>query len=359
MNRRLYLIAAVSLVVIAGVALVVASGTNPSDLSGEKVVTSADQLPILAKAVPSLDAGKGWLNSPPLSDADLAGKVVLYDFWTYSCVNCVRTLPHLEAWYDRYKDDGLVIVGVHSPEFEFEKVHDNIAAASKKLHVQYPVVFDDDMAIWSSFNNQYWPAKYLADRQGQLRYVHYGEGAYAEAESAIRALLGVAKDSPKASLDAPDDETSTSHQTPETYLGSARGRIASPQGLDNGTRTFTAPDELGNDQVALTGSWLVTPEYVQATGDTQQIVLRYQGGEVNLVMDLVHDPIDLLVELDGDPVPSSVRGPSVEEVDGRTITHVTAADLYGLIAHGPAGDHVLTLTPLGAGLQAYAFTFGP
>ena len=146
---------------------------------------------------PALEA-KGWINSPPLTPSALTGKVVLYDIWTYSCINCVRTFPYVRAWYDRYRADGLVVVGVHSPEFDFEKVHGNVEDAVKRLNVTWPVALDDDLTIWNAFDNQYWPADYVADRTGELRYSHFGEGDYTNTENVLRTLLGVAPSSPRA-----------------------------------------------------------------------------------------------------------------------------------------------------------------
>ncbi len=281
----MYLLVAVALVAIAAAAVTVASRTDPAAISGTSTVSSEDDLPVLKTGpAPSLDAGLGWVNSKPLKTADLKGKVVVYDFWTYSCVNCVRTLPYLRAWHERYAKDGLVLVGVHSPEFEFEKSHKNVTAAVKRLDVTYPVVFDDDMAIWQSFNNQYWPAKYVTDRKGQIRYVHFGEGEYSQTETILRVLLGVAKDAPRAA--APDEVTPTlgAVVTPETYLGAERG---DPQGQDlrGGTHSYNRPKELGRNRFALDGDWLIGDEFVESTDATSVLSLNYHAGEVNLVFD--------------------------------------------------------------------------
>jgi thiol-disulfide isomerase/thioredoxin len=321
--------------VVAIVAVVIAQGTDPNRISGYKDIKSAHDLPVVQHGpLPSLDLGNGWIGKAP----KVENKVVLYDFWTYSCVNCVRTLPYLEAWHTRYARDGLVIVGVHSPEFDFEKIHHNVAAAVKKLHVNYPVVFDDDMAIWNGFHNQYWPAKYLTDRDGDVRYVHFGEGAYDEAENAIRVLLGVAKDAPRAEDPKQPQASLTAANTPETYLGSARG---------------------GDDYVKLTGHWKTTDQYVESTDAHEELKLTYHAGEVNLVLDRSRKhPTYAVVELDGEPIPENARGASIVERDGQTVVDIDAADLYRLIANGPKGNHVLTFHPGGAGVQAFAFTFG-
>ena len=173
-SRLVYVGLALALVVVAVIGVVVASNANPSKVTGSVDVA---HLPV-GPTPPGLGDAKGWINSQPLTPAALKGKVVVYDFWTYSCVNCVRTLPYLRSWYDRYAKDGLVVVGVHSPEFDFEKDHDNVRRAVQRLHVDYPVALDDDMAIWDAFGNQYWPEKYVVDREGHLRYEHIGEGGY-------------------------------------------------------------------------------------------------------------------------------------------------------------------------------------
>jgi thiol-disulfide isomerase/thioredoxin len=353
-------LAAVGLVVLAVLAVMVASRTDPSGIGTTGSITSASDLKVVEKGpLPSLGLGNGWTNSKPLSAADLDGKVVVYDFWTYSCINCVRTLPYIESWHERYAKDGLVVVGVHSPEFDFEKIHPNITAAVKKLGVTYPVVFDDDMAVWNAFHNQYWPAKYIADRKGDLRYVHFGEGEYSETENVIRVLLGVAKSAPRA-VD-PNQKTAnpTAANTPETYLGSARGSTASPEELKDGQQRFHLPATLDRNEFALDGDWLVDHQFVESTDAHETLNLRYHAGEVNLVLDRTRkNPTHAVVELDGRPVPRGARGASIVERDGQTVVDIDSADLYHLILNGPEGDHTLTFRPAGAGVQAFAFTFG-
>ncbi len=360
MARRGYLFVAVGLVAVAVLAVVVARSTDPSDLAGIGEVRSAADLPVISDGpLPSLAAGNGWLNSEALSDDDLKGRVVVYDFWTYSCINCVRTLPYVRAWHDRYTKDGLVIVGVHSPEFDFEKIHGNVRAAVKRLGVEHPVVFDDDMAIWRAFQNQYWPAKYIADRKGRLRFVHFGEGEYAKTEDVIRVLLGVGKNAPRAADPKQKERVPGAITTRETYLGNERGSAASPQSFDSGTRRFTIPKTLDRNSFALDGDWLVSPQFIESTDALARLDLRYQAAEVNLVLGRSRkNPTYAVVELDGEPIPSSARGASILERGGQTVVDIDAADMYRLIANGPAGDHTLTLRPGGAGVQAFAFTFG-
>ena len=198
-GNRGYLVAAVILLAVAVTAVLVGARTDPSKVSG---AVDTSHLKV-GPAAPAVDSST-WINSPPLSQADLRGKVVLYDFWTYSCVNCVRTFPSLRAWFDRYTRDGLVVIGIHSPEFDFEKVTKNVEAAVKRDAVTWPVALDNDMTIWKRFDNQYWPADYIADRRGRIRYTHFGEGDYTNTENVLRTLLGVRASSPRAAEVTPE-----------------------------------------------------------------------------------------------------------------------------------------------------------
>jgi thiol-disulfide isomerase/thioredoxin len=352
--RRFYLWAAVGLVVLSLAAIWIASQADPSETIS---AVDVENLPVGPPA-PELHA-KGWLNSPPLTGKELSGKVVIYDFWTYSCVNCVRTLPYLRAWHDRYRDDGLVIVGVHSPEFDFEKDHGNVARAVARLEVTWPVALDDDMAIWGDFNNRYWPAKWVTDRQGRIRYFHPGEGNYAETERVIRSLLGVSEssplaDDPKQPAPAPDDVTR--NITQETYLGTERGSVA-----EDGQSAYT-PGELRLHQPALAGTWQGEPQRIRSVSPDASLSLRYLAAEVNLVMATGapgRTPIDVTVELDGKPLPEAFRTADTKVDDsGVTYVRVEASDMYRL-ARGPrVEEHRLRLTPRTPGLEAFAFTFG-
>jgi thiol-disulfide isomerase/thioredoxin len=360
LSRRAALVTAAILVVVAAVAVFIAAGTNPSSISGSAEITSLKDLKVIEPGPqPSLVIGKGFLNTKPLSDSALKNKVVVYDFWTYSCVNCVRTLPYLEEWHERYARDGLMLVGVHSPEFEFEKNHDNVRAAVKRLGVTYPVVFDDDMDIWNAFNNQYWPAKYVTDRMGNVRYVHFGEGEYKQTEDVLRLLLGVPKGAPRAK----DPKKATADlvhvPTPETYLGTLRGGGLAGQELKSGTHRYRMPKEIGRNLLGLEGDWNATQEFIESTDAHETLALNYHAGEVNLVMARTRkNPTYAVVELDGKPVPAKYRGKDLIEQDTQTIVRIDAADLYNLIANGPEGDHILRVHPGGAAVQLYAFTFG-
>ena len=339
MDRRLYLIAAAALVVIAGVSVYVATKVKPQDIA------SNANLSVLADSVPTVVGAKGWINSPPLGDSDLRGKVVLYDFWTYSCVNCQRTLPHLRALYDRYKGDGLVIVGIHSPEFDFEKDHGNVTRAVQHYGVTWPVALDDDMAIWNAFANQAWPAEYLTDAQGRLRQVRFGEGDYDAKENDVRALLAIPSGAPRAPATGAD-EIESAAVTPEIHFGLGFGGAqldSSREPLTKGTRSYSLPDPVPQDTFALQGSWSATDQGVEAADADAVLVLRYRGAEVNLVAGS-SAPVMVAVELDGAPL--------------RTLT-VSDHDLYNVITNGPSGYHTLTFKPAATTpFQAFAFTFG-
>jgi len=300
---------------------------------------------VLAQNVPSLAAAKGWINSQPLSSSDLQGKVVVYDFWTYSCVNCLRTLPHLRALYARYHDQGLEIVGIHTPEFDFEKVHSNVEEAIRDLAVTWPVALDDDQAIWNAFHNQYWPAEYLTDRQGQVRSYHIGEGDYDQKEDEVRALLGVDPASPRAGDTGTAELTPTAAQTPEIHLGTdfdGSRWCSSPEDYATGDG-FTVPDPQPDDSFALSGAWTITGQSAVA-GDGASLVLRYRATEVNVVMAASGPGASVDVELDGMPLRTEA---------------VSFSQLYRIVEGGPSGFHTLTLHPSnGAKLEVFAFTFG-
>jgi len=372
-RQRGYLLAALGLIALAVIGVLVGTRTDPSKVSGP---VDTSNLKVLGTA-PSLDA-QGWINSPPLSSAALHGKVTLYDFWTYSCINCQRTFPYLRSWFDRYRADGLVIVGVHSPEFDFEKVHSNVQAAVTRDHVTWPVALDDDMRIWNAFHNQYWPADYIADRNGKVRYKHFGEGDYTNTENVIRHLLGVPATAARAGAVTGVDTTSQETTNPETYLGLQYQNPVEPLiDVEPGSHDYPpvgpaalAAPKLGPGgqvliarnarEAALQGRWTASDESVTADAAVASIQIAVHAREVNLVMSTVSGrPIDAVVQLDGQPVPVADRGPSVHlDRDGRTVVTVQASDMYRLLSSSTVADHVLSITTTAAGLTAYDFTFG-
>ena len=346
------------MIVVAVGAVIFAANSDPSSVSGPP--PDVKHLPVLGTA-PALVA-KGWINSSPLTAKDLSGKVVLYDFWTYSCINCQRTMPYLRSWFDRYRNDGLVIVGIHSPEFDFEKVHKNVEAAVKRLDVTWPVALDDNMTIWNAFANNSWPADYFADRRGRIRHTHIGEGDYGEAEDVIRALLGVPATAPRASKVTNGETASGSEINPETYLGTLRTSQQPWTSIRDGTYDYpaSAVGSVRAPRAALLGKWTATSEYIKSDRTAASILLGLHAREVNLVMATANgNPADVVVELDGRPIPPAARGASVhEDRNGRTVVTVHASDMYRIVRSSVVGDHVLTVSASGPGLEAYAFTFG-
>jgi cytochrome c biogenesis protein CcdA/thiol-disulfide isomerase/thioredoxin len=284
---------------------------------------------------PDLQEISAWINSPPLTMPELRGRVVLVDFWTYSCINCLRTLPYLKSWDSRYRSKGLVVLGVHAPEFGFEHSVGNVRAAVKRLGMRYPVALDNDFATWNAYQNQYWPADYLVDRAGRVRDVHFGEGAYAETERKIRALLGAAL--PPA-LDQ-EDHTPTEFRTAETYLGYTRiGNYAGSTIHPDRPGSYRFPPALGGDTFAYAGTWTVGRERILA-GRHARLRFKFLARSVHLVL--------------------SGRGVIGVRLNGRKLrsVNVTRDALYTLATQKRARDGLLELT-FTPGLSAYAFTFG-
>jgi cytochrome c biogenesis protein CcdA/thiol-disulfide isomerase/thioredoxin len=283
-----------------------------------------------------------WVNSKPLTLASLRGKVVLIDFWTYSCVNCIRTLPYVKRWYDTYRDAGLVVVGVHTPEFAFEHVPGNVEDAVRSFGIDYPVALDNDYGTWNAWGNRYWPAEYYIDRQGHVRYAHFGEGDYAGTEKVIRTLLAE-KNLPAPVSGSISDETPQGLLTPETYLGTDRlsSLVGSPV-VEGREATYTIPKVVPLNDVAYGGRWLVGGERIVA-GAGARLRLSYHARNVYLVLGKGESEGVVHVAVDGKPV--------------KTVT-VDGDRLYTLVARsGPAADHTLDLT-FSPGIEAYAFTFG-
>ena len=318
---------------------------------------NASGLPVLGPAPPFAPAAPRWWNTAPRTMAGLRGRVVLVDFWTYTCINCLRTLPYLKAWDERYRAKGLTIVGVHTPEFAFERKASNVGAAIGRLGIRYPVVQDNEYGTWNAFGNQYWPAKYLIDARGRVRYVHFGEGEYRETEAAIRALLREAGDASLGAAAKPRGriETVGHRATPETYLGTARAQSFSPVGPKDGTHDYTAakPADLPQSVFSLGGRWRADREAAEAVfGAT--ITARVVGGAVYLVLSSDGDrPRRVRVELDGRPITRDAAG---DDVRGGAVT-VRRQRLYSLVKLDAPGEHVLTLR-FDAGVSGFAFTFG-
>lgn len=305
---------------------------------------------------PELIVGGQWFNSPPLNLQALRGKVVLVDFWTYTCINCIRTLPYLNNWHQKYAAQGLVIIGVHTPEFEFEKTADNVAKAIKDFGLQYPIMQDNNYATWQAYSNRYWPAKYFIDKDGRIRHSHFGEGDYDESEKVIQELLketGVTLT--ESEVANPTYQVQT--RTPELYLGYARiSALASPEDIISDTKqTFSRPEKLPTNSFYYQGDWLLTEE--RAIAKNQAVLgLNFEAKEVFLVMRPTKPGLksQVKVYLDDQPVDLASAGDDVKN----GIVTVDSDRLYRLVRLNSPGKHLLRLEFLDGNLELYAFTFG-
>jgi thiol-disulfide isomerase/thioredoxin len=329
--------------------------------TGERVQIDKSQF----KVAPELAGISNYINSEPLALSDLKGKVVLVDFWTYSCINCIRTIPYLNAWHEKYADDGLVIVGVHAPEFDFEKDPNNVQAAVEKFGIEYPVVQDNEHETWDAYQNRYWPRKYLIDDEGYIRYDHIGEGAYGETEQVIQSLLQerAANTGQAVLIDdstaKPEDAQSVDFgqiNTPELYFG--YGYARAPLGNEEGFQpekvvTYAIDDdqELKPNIIYLSGDWLNREDSMELKSATGRIMLEYYAKSVNIV---AGGQGTVYVSEDGRQL-GSAKGTDVGEggsfsIDGQR--------LYNLASHRAYTEHTLVIDVVGEGFQIYTFTFG-
>ena len=317
--------------------------------------------------IPSFAGATLWLNSPALTPESLRGKVVVVDFWTYSCINCLRALPFVESWYQKYKDHGLVVIGVHAPEFAFEKDAGNVRRAVADLKIAYPVALDNDYAIWQAFNNQYWPAHYFIDATGRIRAHHFGEGNYDESEAIIRKLLTESGQNElpppgmvSAKLVGVQAQPDEAHdQSPETYVGYRRAENFVSQGglVQDQAHTYAVPAALKLNQWALGGSWNVDPEKAVLRAAGGKIVFRFFARDLHLVLGPGSDgkPVRFRVSLDG-AAPAANHG---ADTDSSGAGSIDGQRLYQLIRQaGDVGEHVFSIEFLDPGVQAYSFTFG-
>ncbi|TML67425.1 MAG: thioredoxin family protein [Actinobacteria bacterium] len=316
--------------------------------------------------LPGFDGATGWLNSPPLTADELRGNVVLVDFWTYTCINWLRTLAYVRAWAERYKDRGMVVVGVHTPEFPFEQDVDNVRQAAERMIVSYPIALDSDYAVWRAFSNRYWPAVYIADAQGRIRHHQFGEGGYDDCERAIQQLLreagvdGIADDLVALTPDGFEAQADwTNLRSPETYLGYAQGRnFASHGGAVIGVpSTYVVPDMLMLNQWALSGDWTIESGASVSNGADGRIAFRFHARDVHLVIGPTSPgasvPFHVLV--DGQP-PGETHGLDVDEEGRGTMSQQR---LYQLVRQrGSIADRTFEITFGTPGAEAYAFTFG-
>jgi thiol-disulfide isomerase/thioredoxin len=320
-------------------------------------------LPIEGK-LPSFGRATQWLNSGPLTPADLRGKVVLVDFWTYTCINWLRTLPYVRAWADKYKDKGLVVLGVHTPEFPFERDIDNIRQAAAAMHVDYPIAVDSNYGVWRAFDNHYWPALYFIDAQGRIRHHQFGEGDYAQSEKIIQQLLaeagqtGIGQDivMPDASaIEAAADWNSL--RSPESYLGFDRADNLFGDPIHNVPRSYKLPSRLGPNRWALSGVWTTTAQAIALNEAGGRIAYRFHARDLHLVLapSTAGHPVRFRVTVDG-TAPGNDHG---IDVDADGAGSVQQPRLYQLIRQtGPVGDRTFEIEFLDPGVRAYVFTFG-
>jgi thiol-disulfide isomerase/thioredoxin len=328
-------------------------------------LTATAELPIEG-ALPGLGGATAWLNSEPLTPAGLRGKVVVVQFCTFSCVNWLRTLPYVRAWAEKYRDDGLVVIGAHSPEFPFEHDLEKIQSALEGMGVDYPIAVDNEFAVWRAFDNAYWPALYFIDAEGRIRHHHFGEEDYERSERVIQQLLAEA-----GSDDVDEDLVSVEPdgvclaadwdtlRSPETYVGYARAAgFASPGGLEpDRSRVYVEPSQLELNQWALFGDWTVWKQITTLNEPGGRIVHRFHGRDLNLVLGSREDgaPMRFVVLIDGEP-PNGARGLDVDERGDGTVSQER---LYQLIRQdGPITERIFEITFIDAGAQAYVFTFG-
>lgn len=326
---------------------------------------SAVQLPTEG-TLPSLAGATGWLNSAPITAASVQGKVVLIDFWTYTCVNWRRTLPYIRAWAERYKDRGLVVIGVHTPEFDIEKDVESIRHATQEMRINYPIAIDSNYEIWNAFNNQYWPALYIIDARGRIRHHQFGEGGYAQAELVIQHLLaeagsgGLTQDLTSVDTDGfelPADESDL--RSPETYIGLARAtNFSSPGGAKSGSKhLYAIPGRLGLNQWALSGDWTLGNESAVLNSAPGRIVYRFHSRDLNLIMGPAARgaSVRFRVLIDGQP-PGVSHG---VDVDAEGNGAIGESRMYQLIRQPkPITDRQFEIEFLDSGVAAFDFTFG-
>ncbi|WP_299292360.1 redoxin family protein [Nitrosopumilus sp.] len=316
------------------------------------------------KMAPDLVGIAHYLNTTPEQlEKEVEGKVVLYDIWTYSCINCIRTLPYITAWDDKYSDQGLLIVGIHSPEFEFEKNPDNVQMSIDKHGINYPVVMDNDMETWKAFENRYWPRKYIADHEGYIRYDHIGEGAYQETEKIIQQLLkerseamGIQFASAASLVDIEEFEHSL-FRTPELYFGykfaQNRNQLGSEEGFQPGQIvTYSEPDKINLHNFYPVGQWKNYDDSMELVSETGSIKLLYNAKEVNIVTE---GDAELEILLDGKPIPPKYLG---SDLSSSSMLSVSEPNLYNIISSDESSTHELEINVVGKGFQIFTYTFG-
>lgn len=353
-------IARLSLVAIVARALICAPLSTP--LAGAQDTQSI----VGSSPLYSLSGATGWINSKPLTAKELKGKVVLVDFWDYSCINCIRAIPYVRAWADKYKVNGLVVLGVHTPEFDFEKELPNVQKAAQKFNMSYPIALDSNYKIWNAFHNQYWPAEYFIDAKGKVRYEHFGEGDYDQSEKWIQKLLKEASAAPMSAstvtVQAVGEQAAADMKdvrSPETYIGYGRAQnFSSPGGIKHDAeKAYTDPKHLSLNDWGLIGNWIDHEQAATLSSAGGKIVFRFHSRDLHLVLGPSSDgkPIRFRVTIDGQ-APGENHG---VDTDAQGNGIVTAYRLYQLIRQkGAIADHTFAIEFLDPGVQAFSLTFG-
>ena len=363
-----------ALLLLAALSPDAAPGGLAGSAQNTRIQVPSISIPVSAAAddadgrkLPDLSGATAWLNSPPLTKNQLKGKVVLVDFWTYSCINCLRSMPYLRAWAARYKDSGLVVIGVHTPEFGFEEDPANVAKAVRKFDITFPVAIDSQHKIWNAFNNEYWPAHYFIDATGRIRFHHFGEGSYEESEKWIKQLLAERNGQPAqprqgveasgTGVEAPADGRSM--ESPETYIGYERAaHFVSPGGLNReSSRNYTAPRHLELNQWALAGKWTDRGQDALLESTLGSILFRFHARDLHLVLGPAANakPVRFRIRIDGQ-APGENHG---VDTDAQGYGVVTEDRLYQLVRQQtPIEDHTFEIEFLDPGVHAFSFTFG-
>ena len=363
-----------ALLLLAALSPDAAPGGLAGSAQNTRIQVPSISIPVSAAAddadgrkLPDLSGATAWLNSPPFTKNQLKGKVVLVDFWTYSCINCLRSMPYLRAWAARYKDSGLVVIGVHTPEFGFEEDPANVAKAVRKFDITFPVAIDSQHKIWNAFNNEYWPAHYFIDATGRIRFHHFGEGSYDESEKWIKQLLAERNGQPAqprqgveasgTGVEAPADGRSM--ESPETYIGYERAaHFVSPGGLNReSSRNYTAPRHLELNQWALAGKWTDRGQDAHLDSTPGSILFRFHARDLHLVLGPAANakPVRFRIRIDGQ-APGENHG---VDTDAQGYGVVTEDRLYQLVRQQtPIEDHTFEIEFLDPGVHAFSFTFG-
>ena len=335
----------------------------PSSVSiDENGITKIDKSGF--KKAPDLVGIANYLNTTPEElEKEMVNKVILYDIWTYSCINCIRTLPFITAWDDKYSDKGLLIIGIHSPEFEFEKDIENVKLAVAKYNIQYPVVLDNEKQTWKAFENNYWPRKYIADHEGYLRYDHIGEGGYQETEKVIQSLLKERSNSLGMPVAATENLVSIEEfehswlRTPELYFGynfaQGRNQLGNQEGFQpNKEVVYSIPKIQNLHNFYLNGTWLNKESSMELVSDSGTILLPYKGKEVNIV---TAGEANLQIMIDGNIIPTNIAG---KDVGAQGRVHVTNPGLYNIVNTNYSEEHTIEIMVNDKGFEIFTFTFG-